>query len=101
MGSSVRFTMRLTHILILIFAGLLAGAFAAPKRGNADKTDGKGLQKKDDTAGNNNDVGMVVVDDGKMDKPKLIKNKGKKAGKGKKKGSKKSKKNKLKKKKKG
>merc|ERR1712071_705321 len=102
MGSSVRFTMRLTHILILIFAGLLAGAFAAPKRGNADnKTDGKGLQKKDDTAGNNNDVGMVVVDDGKMDKPKLIKNKGKKAGKGKKKGSKKSKKNKLKKKKNG
>merc|ERR1712071_331654 len=98
---SVRFTMRLTHILILIFAGLLAGAFAAPKRGTADKTDGKGLQKKDDTAGNNNDVGMMVVDDGKMDKPKFIKNKGNKAGKGKKKGSKKSKKNKLKKKKKG
>merc|ERR1712071_21240 len=95
---SVRFTMRLTHILILIFAGLLAGAFAAPKRGTADnKTDGKGLQKKDDTAGNNNDVGMVVVDDRKMDKPKFIKKKGKKAGKG----NKKSKKNKLKKKKKG
>merc|ERR1712179_250083 len=99
---SVRFTMRLTHILILIFTGLLAGAFAAPKGATADnKNDGKGLQEKDDTAGKNNDVGMTVVDDGKLDKPKFIKNKGKKAGKGKKKGSKKLKKDQLRKKKKG